>query len=263
MIDKIGVGMVSWNAEDRLKQSAQLIPAWIKNFVIVNDGTPYNDNTYPTQAKVIQHETNLSVGVAKNTALKYLIDKGCEHIFLIEDDILIKDEDVFFEYIIHANKSGIKHFNFALHGPLNVSNGLPNPHFKNVYDENVSVVLYPNCVGAFSYYHKSVIDVCGFMDTNYFNAWEHVDHTYEVIKKGFHPPFWYFADIENSDKYLEEIPNSIQNSTIANRSDWNINVKNGEEYFYKKHNCKICDIPKVNDETLKSELIKIYNNKKI
>jgi GT2 family glycosyltransferase len=261
MIDKIGIGMVTWNAEDRLKQSAQLIPAWIKNFVIVNDGTPYNDNVYPAQAKIIQHETNLSVGVAKNTAIKYLMDKGCEHIFLIEDDMLIKDEDVFLEYILHSNVSGIKHFNFALHGTHNKSNGIPNPSFKYKYKENITIFLYPNCVGSFSYYHKSVIEECGLMDENYFNAWEHVDHTYQIIKKGFHPSFWFFADIENSDKFIEEIPNSIQNSTIANRNDWSTNAKNGEDYFNKKNGCTVGSISKVNAEILNEELINIYNKK--
>lgn len=262
MIDKIGVGIVSWNAEDRLKQSAQLIPAWIKNFVIVNDGTPYNDNVYPAQAKVIQHETNLSVGVAKNTAIKYLMDNGCEHIFLIEDDMIIKDEDVFFEYILSSKNSGIKHLNFALHGPLNKFNGIANPSFKYIYPDKTIISLYGNCVGSFSYYHKSVIEECGLMDENYFNAWEHVDHTFQIIKKGFHPSFWFFADIENSDKYLEEIPNSIENSTIAGRSDWNFNIKNGEVHFYRKNGCRVGDIPRISAETLNKELINIYNNKK-
>jgi GT2 family glycosyltransferase len=261
MLDKIGVGMVTWNAEDRIKQSAFTIPVWLKNFVIVNDGTPYDVNSYPNHVKVIQHETNLSVGVAKNTAIKHLMDKGCEHIFIIEDDILIKDEDVFFEYILYSKISGIKHLNFALHGPLNKSNGIPNPSFKYVYTDNTSVLLYPHCVGCFSYYHRSVIEDCGYMDVNYFNAWEHIDHTYQIIKKGYHPQFWYFADIENSEKYLEEIPNSIENSTIANRTDWNINVINGAEYFYNKNNVRVIDIPKVDAEDLRNELINIYNKK--
>ena len=37
----------------------------------------------------------------------------CEHIFIMEDDILIKDENVFKEYIRHSLISGIKHLNFA------------------------------------------------------------------------------------------------------------------------------------------------------
>jgi hypothetical protein len=101
-VSSIGVGMVTYNAEDRIKQSAKTIPTWIENFVIVNDGTPYSPDSYPEHAHIIQHDTNKCVGAAKNTALDYLLEKGCEHIFLIEDDILIKDENVFKEYIKHS-----------------------------------------------------------------------------------------------------------------------------------------------------------------
>ncbi len=85
---KIGIGMTTYNAEHRIKQSAFTVPKWIKNFVIVNDGTPYDNSSYPEQAHIIQHETNLCVGAAKNSAMQYLLDQGCEHIFLMYLDIL-------------------------------------------------------------------------------------------------------------------------------------------------------------------------------
>ena len=84
--------MVTYNAEHRIKQSAFTVPNWVKNFVIVNDGTPYSEDSYPKGAHIIQHETNKSVGAAKTTAIKYLLENtDCEHIFLMEDDIIIKD----------------------------------------------------------------------------------------------------------------------------------------------------------------------------
>ena len=85
MSDSIGFGMVTYNAEHRIRQSAFTVPKWIKNFVIVNDGTPYPEDAYPPHAKVIQHKTNKSVGVAKTTAINYLLgNKKCEHIFFNE-----------------------------------------------------------------------------------------------------------------------------------------------------------------------------------
>ncbi len=39
-----------------------------------------------TGTHYIQHDVNRGVGITKNDALRYLLDKDCEHIFLIEDD---------------------------------------------------------------------------------------------------------------------------------------------------------------------------------
>jgi glycosyltransferase involved in cell wall biosynthesis len=274
-ISKVGIGMTTYNAEHRIKQSAFTVPEWMKNFVIVNDGTPYDNSSYPEQAHIIQHETNQCVGAAKNSAMKYLMDLGCEHIFLMEDDILIKDEKVFEQYIRHSVLSGIKHLNFALHGPANKKgstgfktledrkdvDGEPNPRMIVPYPEGVKVALYPNCVGAFSYYHKSVLEKIGFFDPMFKNAWEHVEHTFQAIKSNFHPPFWYFADIENSWEYLTDIPNSIEQSTIARTPEWNENFKKGTDHYKRKHGMTPTETPLMNPQFVYNTINFMYINR--
>lgn len=279
--DSIGFGMVTYNAEHRIRQSAFTVPKWIKNFVIVNDGTPYPDDAYPEGAHILQHETNKSVGFAKTTAINYLMKQECEHIFIMEDDILIKDENVFKEYIRHSLISGIKHLNFALHGPANKKgsqgfktledrkdlDGEPNPRMIIPYgngDENnngVSIALYPNCVGAFSYYYRPVLEDIGGFDPAFKNAWEHVEHTYQTIKKGYHPAFWYFADINESWKYLTDIPNSIAESTIARTPTWNDNFKKGTMWYKKKHGFIPTETPLAPPEIVQQQLQAIYQNR--
>lgn len=275
--DSIGFGMVTYNAEHRIKQSAFTVPKWIKNFVIVNDGTPYPEDTYPEEAHIIQHDTNKSVGAAKTTAINYLMERGCEHIFIMEDDILIKDENVFKEYIRHSLISGIKHLNFGLHGPANKKgsqgfktledrvdlDGEPNPRMIIPYDNEgkTKIALYPNCVGAFSYYYRPVLEDIGGFDPAFKNAWEHVEHTYQTIKKGYHPSFWYFADIADSWKYLTDIPNSIAESTIARTPTWNENFRKGTLWYKKKHGVTPTETPLVAPEAVQKQLQIIYNNR--
>jgi hypothetical protein len=63
-----------------------------------------------------------------------------------------------------------------------------------------------------------------------------MDHTYRIIKAGYHPPFWWFADIADSEKYLTEAPGAIDNSSIANKTEqWQKNVYGGREIYLKKH----------------------------
>jgi len=217
----IGVGMVTYKAEDRIKQSAATIPSWVENFVIVNDGTPYDVSSYPVNAHIIQHEENKGVGHAKNSAIDYLMDKGCEHIFIIEDDILIQDEEVFDKYIKTSLNTGVKHLNYALQGPANKKGAKgfenmedraeqehltePNPRQITKYPGDYEIAMYPNSVGAFSYYQREVLEKIGGFDKVYKNAWEHVDHTMEAFKQGFTTPYWWFADINESWKYIKDI----------------------------------------------------------
>lgn len=274
---KVGIGMVTYNAEHRIKRSAFTVPEWVEHFVIVNDGTPYDKNSYPEHATIIQHEKNECVGKAKSNAIQWLMNRGCEHIFIMEDDILIKDENVFEQYIKHSLVTGVKHLNFALHGPANKKGsggfstleeraklddgGEPNPRMVINYDNDVKLALYPNCVGAFSYYHRKVIDKVGLFDSHFKNAWEHVDHTFETHKKGFHPSFWYFADIWNSWDYLTDIPGSIQNSTIARSEEWNRNFKNGSEYYKRKHGFYPTQTPLVDQNVVNNQLQALYNSR--
>ncbi len=277
----IGFGMVTYNAEHRIKQSAFTVPNWVDNFVIVNDGTPYSEDSYPKEVHIIQHETNKSVGAAKTTAIKYLLENtDCEHIFLMEDDIIIKDENVFEEYIKHSLVSGIKHLNFALHGPANKKgsqgfsdlndrkdvDGEPNPRmivpYKNEENnQEVTIALYPNCVGAFSYYSRKVLEDLGGFDPAFKNAWEHVEHTYQAIKKMYHPAFWYFADINKSWDYLTDIPNSIEESTIAHTDTWNDNFRKGTSWYKKKHGMTPTETPVATPEQVQQQLQIIYQNR--
>ena len=273
--DSIGLGMVTYNAEHRIRQSAFTVPKWVKNFVIVNDGTPYPKDAYPEHAHIIQHEKNKSVGAAKTTAINYLMEKGCEHIFIMEDDILIKDENVFKEYIKHSLISGIKHLNFALHGPANKKgstgfsslsdrkdiNSEPNPRMVVPYPEGIKIILYPNCVGAFSYYYRPVLETIGGFDPVFKNAWEHVEHTYQAIKKGYHPAFWYFADINESWKFLTDIPNSIAESTIARTPTWNDNFQKGTAWYKKKHGITPTETPLMTTQQVQQQLQVIYQNR--
>jgi len=272
--DKIGLGIVTYNAQDRIVQSAPTVPSWIKHFVIVNDGTPYEEGSYPSNAHIIQHEVNKSVGQAKNSAIQYLMSQGCEHIFIMEDDILIKDENVFDQYIKTSVLTGIKHLNYALQGPANKKgskgfenleeraklNNLtePNPRQVVTYPDGIEVALYPNSVGSFSYYNREVIEKIGLFDPIYKNAWEHVDHTLEAYKNGFTTPYWWFADINKSWEFIADIENSIENSTIARSDTWKQNYKRGMDHFVKKHKFAPTQVPDMEPQKVSQVLNTLY-----
>lgn len=252
--EKIGVGVTTYNRPNYLKSLVNtLVPcsADIDELVIINDGSPIENYDLPF-GKFILNEKNLGVAKSKNKAMKYLLEQGCDYIFTIEDDMLIKDPTAFKQYVDAYKASGIHHFNYGPGSPFNRKQTIknfdlhnrhlldeksePNPHLIVDYG-TCKIALYQHTVAMFSFFTRHLLEQgLGYMPEEYYNAWEHVCSTYSIIKAGYHPPFWAFADLVNSHHLIEEAPNAINNSSIAkNEEQWRKNVMEGREIYKRKH----------------------------
>ena len=229
---KTGVAILTYNRPDFCKQALEYVLK-LKNIdcrALHDDGSDKADytevfNTYSKDFHLIKTKENGGVAKAKNRVVKYLLDEGCDYIVLIEDDILVKDENAVSKYIEAFEKTGIEHFNFHNHGPAN-----------KVGPVNIGevITLWPHCVGAFSFYTRNCFETVGLFDEHFKNAWEHVEHTGRIAKAGLTTPFWYFADVTGSENLIEEIPNSIENSSIRHTPEWTKNMEEGLIYWKQK-----------------------------
>lgn len=252
---KIGVGVITCNRYNYLKACIDSIPLDdVDDLVVINDGDRLPDEAYNRNIdiNIIDNPTNVGVGKSKNNALRHLLDKKCDYIFLIEDDMVILDSSIFKLYIQAHEASGIHHFNYGPGSPFNRKQTIknfdlhnrhlldqhsdPNPRMIIDYGNNIKVSLFPHTVAMFSFFTRESLDRAGLIDEEYYNAWEHVDHTYRIIKHGLHPPFWYFADLYNSHQFITEAPDAINNSSIANNGEqWMKNISTGREIYKRKH----------------------------
>jgi GT2 family glycosyltransferase len=255
MKEKIGIGLVTYNSPERIEQSAFTVPSNVDSFVIVNDGTPYTPNCYPKNAQVITHSKNLSVGCAKNTALRQLLQNDCTHLFIMEDDILIKNQNIFDAYLNAAHISGLWHLSYGYHGPANLDqNKTPKPRQIIDYGCGVQIALNAHSVGAFCYYHKGIIRNVGYMDERFKNAWEHVEHSYRIVKTGLLPAYWWWPDIANSMEYLQEIGSSEEQSVIRKTDEWKKNLQIGAHLFKHLHGYSPVEVPDTPVEKIKENL---------
>lgn len=257
---KIGVAILTCNREEFFKRLVASLPP-LETLVIINDGKPYKNSTYPEGSIEIQHGRNIGIAASKNEALRMLLAKGGEHLFLLEDDILIKRHDVFEQYIKTASKTGIWHLNYALHGSYNRDDN-NNAVVKNTidYGDGIEAAFYHNILGAFSYYLKGVIKNVGYMDERYHNAFEHVDHTYRIIQKGLHPPFWWFADIANSQDYIEDQTKNYEGSVIREDKDFQKNFQEAMVWFKHKHGFIPQRVPETKEEEVLKQLEELQKN---
>jgi len=249
--EKIGVGVITCNRPNYVKRLLGNLNVCedIDELVVVNDGESLPDSK-ELPGTWIENIKNLGVAKTKNKALQFLLNKSCKNIFLIEDDVIIKKPETFSVYIEAAKQTNIKHFNYGPGTPFNrkqtTTFDIHNRHElstdaeanpKLIIDyKTVRIALYEHVAGMFSFFHNSVLEKVGLFDERFFNAWEHVEHTYRIIKAGFHPPFWWFADIADSETYIGEYKDAIQNSAISKNTDqWMLNVKKGQELYKQIH----------------------------
>jgi GT2 family glycosyltransferase len=213
-MQKIGVGITTYNRPKYLQQTivgvANHILPYVDRVVVYNDGSDKSyDKTYrwmkreTPQIEVIDAQTNHGVAYAKNQLFANLMD-DCDFIFLLEDDVVPTHKNAIVGYLAAAKMTGLDHFCFAHHGPANTKAvGINGP-----------IVFWPNCVGAYCFYTKQLLEEVGLMDENFKNAWEHVEHSWRIMKKrGLDYGYW--PDVLGSEEWLGEIPGSIDNSAIG------------------------------------------------
>ncbi len=234
----IGIGVVTCNRGDMLHKLLKSINScnWAE-FIIVNDGDDRLEidgyNYY-----IHNNEENLGVCKSKNIAMKHLLDKGCDYVFIIEDDMLILDDGIFDKYIQTYKETGIHHLMFGYHGPANkngVSGGVPHPR-KIIDYGNVQVALNLHCVGAFCFYTRKSLEAVGLLDEEFDkNNFEHVEHSYRLAKAGYSTPYWWWADLANSLDYIEEQACSEVSSSIRRGDEWHDKIRWSAKLFEKKH----------------------------
>lgn len=262
MSSKVGVGVITCNRSIFFEQLINSIPS-VEKIVVVNDGKPYDNSIYPAKiTEVIQHKKNKGIGKTKNDALKYLLSQQCKHIFLLEDDIAIGDQSIFEKYIRAGEVSGILHFNYAYHGVSEnrTCDGKPNPKKIISYEDGVKIAFYNNTTAALTYFRDIVLKEVGLLDTFYKNALEHVDHTYQIVKTGYHPPFRWFADLAESYMFIKEL-DLLQKASLLkkNKHIQLLRAKIFGAYFRVKNGYRPYDVPNATESELLKSLDMIKN----
>ena len=267
---KIGIGIITCNREEMLKKCFYSILAdSYDHIVVVNDGKElYEDSSKAIISSVdsfIQHDSNKSVCISKNDAFKALIKLNSDYIFLIEDDLYLKghfDKNTVFEKYIKASEvSKLQHFMFGYHGFGNKKDNKPIARLITDYGEDVKIAFNYNCVGAFTFYTKELLEKVGLMDERFnSNCWEHVDHSYQIVKRGFLPAYWYWPDLADSYNYIGDSDENLSNSSIRKSEDFMINLRNKAFEFKQKNNYYPTEVPDSSAEFVVEHLKRIKNS---
>jgi glycosyltransferase involved in cell wall biosynthesis len=257
---KIGVGVITYNRPDFFKKCFDSIPQnKIDVMVVVNDGSKLPFNIGDTQ--IIQHETNKNVGESKNDAMRYLLDQNCDYIFTLEDDIIIKKDNIFQKYIDTSKETGIQHFNFGYSQRENLDNNLKPVWRKIIEYKNSKIVLNQNILGAFTFYTRKALQTIGLHHKDFNKGHgDHLELTYRAYKHGLTTPFWWFADVYGSWDMIENQSNFTTDSKVRNPETIQKYFNEARQIFKQLHGLDIYEVPNLTEnevinclKTLKNE----------
>jgi GT2 family glycosyltransferase len=251
----IGIGIITYDREEKFNRVLSSIKLdHVGRIVAVKDGgkSPYKELPYrDNKIEFYELSENLGVGRCKNLLIDKLLEKGCDHIFLLEDDCLVKNNAVWEYCISFAEESGLLHFNW---------NDYRHKRFATAEFDKHKAALCHNTEASFSYFHRTFLEEIRF-DEKYMNAWEHIDIEIQGETKGFLPPFRWFVSPSDLNLYLEDI--DTNDSSITNREHYHERVINGHHYFEKKWGKKVNEIAQVDRnnfyEKMKQITIKYAN----
>lgn len=263
MKNKIGVGIITHNREDFFKKVLDSIPDGIDIYV-ANTGNPYDEKVYGSKVKELhQFPRKTCVGWGKNQVMRMMVQDECEHLFTMEDDVYVIDENVYENYINAAFKSGIFHFNFGFSQRENFD---PNTGQRAIratvdYGDDIKIILTPNVLGAFTYYLKGIIKHIGYHDERFdANHMDHPDLTYRAIKAGLHPPFWWFADIDKSWEMIGNLSNMADDSLVRNDQTFREDIGRAFAWFQHKHGYTPVQVPQTSQDEMYRILGEIKKN---
>lgn len=182
---RVGVAITTHNRRELLLAA---IPHWLNNMpgdavlVIVDDGSD-QPLDHIDGATIIRHDYPLGIAAAKNRCISALIDAGCDHLFLADDDVWPTDPGWWKPYI----DSPEPHLSYQWAGGHRVK--------VDYADEYHFAVTFPR--GVMLYAEARVIDTVGGMATHYgAHGGEHVDWSYRIHAAGL--TMWPFADVTGS-----------------------------------------------------------------
>jgi hypothetical protein len=146
----------------------------------------------PVEEATFRFDTNAGIARAKNKCLELLVDQGCEHLFLFDDDCWPVVDGWERPYIDSVEPHLMYMFTNTPHGPIGDS-------YEVYRDGEIKAYSHPR--GCMLYFERRVLDRVGGYDTRYGRwGYEHVDISNRIHNAGL--TSFRFADVVDSQNLI-------------------------------------------------------------
>ncbi|EED4126525.1 glycosyltransferase family 2 protein, partial [Salmonella enterica subsp. enterica serovar Senftenberg] len=192
---RIGIAITTHQRADVLKRALEQhmkhLPAGALVVVIDDGSKPVA--VVPDGVQLLRHETSLGIVASKNASLTALMDAGCEHLFLWDDDAWPIADNWHLPYI----ESPEPHLAYQF---LDLA-GRNKLNDLSVLYRDDKHIAYTGQRGVMLYYHRSAIESVGGFDPVYGRGmYEHSDLALRIHNAGI--TTWTYADVVGSEKLI-------------------------------------------------------------
>lgn len=204
----IGIAITTHNRPEVLQRAIEQHMKHIPSgalVVVIDDGSK-PAAVVPDNVKLIRHEQSCGIVASKNASLTALVDAGCEHLFLWDDDAWPIADNWHLPYI----ESPEPHLAYQF---LDLAGRNKLNDMAVLYRDDKHIA-YTGQRGVMLYFHRSAIEKVGGFDTVYGRGmYEHPDLALRIYNAGLST--WAFADVVGSEKLIhsmdeyEEVARSI------------------------------------------------------
>ncbi|HHT8234816.1 TPA: glycosyltransferase family 2 protein [Enterobacter hormaechei] len=195
---RIGIAITTHNRPDVLnraiEQHIKHLPAGAL-VVVIDDGSK-PAAVVPDGVQLLRHVTSLGIVASKNASLTALMNAGCEHLFLWDDDAWPIADNWHLPYI----ESPEPHLAYQF---LDLAGTNKLNDLSELYRDDQHVA-YTGQRGVMLYYHRSAIDKVGGFDPVYGRGmYEHSDLALRIHNAGL--TTWAYGDVVGSEKLIHSL----------------------------------------------------------
>lgn len=221
---RIGIAISTYNRADvlslALTQHMKFLPAGAL-VVVVDDGSK-PAAVVPAGVQLVRQETSLGIVASKNASLTALMDAGCEHLFLWDDDAWPIADNWHLPYI----ESPEPHLAYQF---LDLAGRNKLNDMAVLYRDDKHIA-YTGQRGVMLYYHRSAIEKVGGFDPVYGRGmYEHPDLALRIYNAGLST--WAFADVVGSEKLIHSMDEHEEGTRSIPRPDREALVKRNVGIF--------------------------------
>lgn len=205
---RIGIAITTHNRPEVLKRSIEQHMKHLPSgalVVVIDDGSN-PAAVVPANVKLVRHDKSCGIVASKNASLSALVDAGCEHLFLWDDDAWPIADNWHLPYI-ESPEPHLAYQFLDLAGQRKIND-------MTVLYRDDKHIAYTGQRGVMLYYHRSAIDKVGGFDPVYGRGmYEHPDLALRIHNAGLST--WAFADVAGSENLIhsmdeyEEVARSI------------------------------------------------------
>ncbi|MDY0886293.1 glycosyltransferase family 2 protein [Kosakonia sp. CFBP8986] len=195
---RIGIAISTHNRASVLSQALEhhLRHLPVGALVVVVDDGSQPPAVVPASVNLIRHDKSLGIVASKNASLTALMDAGCEHIFLWDDDAWPIADGWWLPYI----ESPEPHLAYQF---LDLAGARKLNDIAVLYRDDQHIA-YTGQRGVMLYYHRSAIERVGGFDPIYGRGmYEHSDLALRIHNAGL--TSWAFADVVGSEKLIHSL----------------------------------------------------------